>query len=1182
MGLCIIAGGSGAGKTEYIYRKLIELSVKEPEGRFFVVTPEQATMQAQKEIVRLHPNHGTLNIDIVSFERLAYRIFSELSLPQPEVLDDTGKNMVLRRLAGEKMDELTMFSSHLNRPGFISEIKSMLSELYQYGATPEDLKAQTAGEHVGQILAAKLSDMEVIFEAFREFTKEKYITLEELLDVLCRVADQSALLKDSTMVLDGYTGFTPIQYRLIGILLKLCRNVFVTVSATMEPGMDLTAESDETDLFDMSRKMTGKLKQLAEENGVKIYQDLVFSKRPFVRFRNSPALDHLERTFFRYPYPQYHGGEREIMLVQAKEPADEIDFITNRIEELVKKDGYRYRDIALVCGDLPGYGREITRSFEENRIPLFLDENRDVSGNPLIRLIQSALDLLQKGFDYESMFRYLRTGLVTEETEDVDRLEIYVRAMGIRGFAKWDTAWEKTFEGGENLNLVEMNAFREKIMEPLRVLRERCAGRGVPVAVVTDALKELLETLGAEEKLEQFSERFADSGMDREAREYEEIYGLVIELFEKFKSLLGDECVSRREYAEILSAGFSELSVGMIPAGADRVVCGDLKRTRLDKIKVLFFLGVSQGVVPADHSKGGLFTDNEREILKKNSMELAPTAREEGFMERFYLYLMMTKPSDQLILSYPTVTAEGKQTRPSGIIGEMKKRFPDLFIRETEAEKRPDVSVTAAGRAILSWLQEPDRLMDPENKKARELYSFLSSNETKAKEMEDLAKAVAYSYKKGGIGRAAARELYGTLLRGSVTRMEGYAGCAYSHFLNHGLGLRAGREYELDLSDMGNLFHQSLDTFFRNVRDHGKDFRTITDAERRALVKRAVEEVSAKYRNTIMKSSARNAYLEKKVERITDRTVRALIYQIRKGDFEPEAFEVDVSTRIPLKDGEAVNLRGRIDRMDVFEDEDKIYVKIMDYKSGSTSFDLALLYHGLQLQLVVYMDAALKLQESRHPGKQAVPAGIFYYHIDDPVIDREDGMTDEEIEAGILRKLRMNGLVNSSLDVIRHMDREIEKESDVIPVALKDGYVQELKSSVAGGKRFAHLTDYVNQKLREMGEEILDGNVAVDPYKQGNRTACDYCPYHSVCGFDLKTDGYGFRRFKPMKAQEIWKEIDQEEDGEEMDSGAVEDAADKVDPVQLDPGKTKKKTLEGIESGKKKSPGKENDGKEIL
>ena len=1141
MGLCMVMGGSGAGKTEYIYRKIIELSMKEPDGRFFVVTPEQATMQAQKEIVRLHPNHGTMNIDVVSFERLAYRIFSELSIPQPEVLDDTGKNMILRKLAGEKKDELTMFSSHLNRPGFIGEIKSMLSELYQYGATPEDLKIQSAGDGVGQILSAKLSDMEVIFEAFREFTKEKYITLEELLDVLCQVAERSELLRDSVMVLDGYTGFTPIQYRLIGILLKICRDLFVTVSATMEPGLDLSAESDETDLFDMSRKMTGKLKKLAEENGIKIYRDLIFYKRPLVRFRNSPALDHLERTFFRYPYPRYRGGTKEILLVQAKNPEDEADFITNRIETLVKKNGYRYRDIALVCGDLPGYSREITKSFEENGIPLFLDENRDVSGNPLIRLIQSALDILQKGFDYESMFRYLRTGLVTDQTEKVDRMEIYVRAMGIRGFAKWDAVWDRTFDGGENLNLLEMNAFKEEIMAPLRLLREQCGGRGVPVKTVTDALAELLEMLGAEEQLEKLSEQFKTCGMDREAREYEEIFGLVTELFEKFKSLLGDECVARREYAEILSAGFSELSVGMIPAGADRVVCGDLKRTRLDKIKVLFFLGVSQGIVPADHSKGGLFTDNEREILKKNSMKLAPTAREEGFMERFYLYLMMTKPSDQLILSWPAVTAEGKEIRPSGMIGEMKKRFPDLVIHESGEEKCPDVSVTAAKKSVLSWLQEPEKMMDPAQEEPRVLYRFLSSEKETEAEMENLAKAVAYSYKKGEIGRTAARELYGTLLRGSVTRMEGYAACAYSHFLNHGLGLRAGKEYELDLSDMGNLFHQSLDTFFRNIRDHGKDFRTITDAERRTLVRKAVEEVSAKYRNTIMKSSARNAYLEKKVERITDRTVRALIYQIRKGDFEPEEFEVDVSTRIPLKDGEALNLRGRIDRMDVFKDEDKVYVKIMDYKSGSTSFDLALLYHGLQLQLVVYMDAALKMQENRHPGKQAVPAGIFYYHIDDPVIDREDGMTDEEIEAGILRRLRMNGLVNSSLDVIRHMDRDIEKESDVIPVALKDGYVQEVKSSVAGGKRFARLADFVNGQLKTMGGEILDGNVAVNPYKQGNRTACDYCPYHSVCGFDLKTDGYGFRRFRPMKAEEIWKEIDPEEsdenETEEQESG---------------------------------------------
>ena len=222
--------------------------------------------------------------------------------------------------------------------------------------------------------------------------------------------------------------------------------------------------------------------------------------------------------------------------------------------------------------------------------------------------------------------------------------------------------------------------------------------------------------------------------------------------------------------------------------------------------------------------------------------------------------------------------------------------------------------------------------------------------------------------------------------------------------------------------------------------------------------------------------------------------------------------------------------------MDVFEDEDKVYVKIMDYKSGSTSFDLALLYHGLQLQLVVYLDAALGMEKRRYPKKEVVPAGIFYYHIDDPILERKGEMTEEDIESAILKKLRMNGLVNSSMEVIHHLDRELEKESDVIPVILKDGLLQEYKSSVAGQKRFAALSGYVNRSLKTMGEEILDGRIAVDPYKEGAKTACDYCPYHSVCGFDLKTRGFGFRRFKKMKPEEIWEKLESEEDENNMEA----------------------------------------------
>ena len=228
-------------------------------------------------------------------------------------------------------------------------------------------------------------------------------------------------------------------------------------------------------------------------------------------------------------------------------------------------------------------------------------------------------------------------------------------------------------------------------------------------------------------------------------------------------------------------------------------------------------------------------------------------------------------------------------------------------------------------------------------------------------------------------------------------------------------------------------------------------------------------------------------------------------------------------------------MKGRIDRMDLCEDGDKLYVKIIDYKTGKTKFELTELFYGLQMQLVVYLDAAMEKEQRRHPDKQVLPAGIFYYNIADPMVEKTEDMSEEEKEAEILRTLRMNGLVNSRAEAISHLDRRIETESDVIPVAYKAGIIQEAKSSVANEKRFLAMTGFVNQKIKAMGREILDGRITVDPYKKGEKTACDYCPYHGICGFDLKTKGYGFRRFKSMKPEAVWEEIEKsvEEDEQE-------------------------------------------------
>ena len=402
--------------------------------------------------------------------------------------------------------------------------------------------------------------------------------------------------------------------------------------------------------------------------------------------------------------------------------------------------------------------------------------------------------------------------------------------------------------------------------------------------------------------------------------------------------------------------------------------------------------------------------------------------------------------------------------------------------------------------------------------------------------------AAFHVYEDTGIGRTAARKLYSPILRGSVTRMERYAACAYAHFLSFGLELRERREYELAAADLGNLFHSSIDLFFKTMQQEGRSFRNLGEMERKDLVRRCVSEVTKEYGNTVVSDTARNEYLGRRVERITDRTVWALTEQLKKGDFEPAGFELTFTPadnlkamKIPVSRTEAVHLQGRIDRMDLCEDGDKLYVKIIDYKTGKTKFELTELFYGLQMQLVVYLDAAMEKEQRKYPDKQVLPAGIFYYNIADPMVEKNEDMDEEEKEAEILRTLRMNGLVNSRQEAISHLDQRIETESDVIPVAYKAGIIQEAKSSVASEKRFSALTGFVNRKIKAMGREILDGRITVDPYKKGERTACDYCPYHGICGFDLKTRGYGFRRFKSMKPEAVWEEIERNEEEEEQE-----------------------------------------------
>lgn len=1204
MALQFVFGGSGSGKTRYLYEQAIRLSLEQPDRRFLVVVPEQFTMQAQKEIIRLHPRHGIMNIDVLSFKRLAYRVFDELAVKMPVVLDDMGKSMVLRRVSGRKKSGLGLYGSHLGQAGFINQLKSQISELCQYGITPQDLEL-LQGETENPLLKQKLGDLGLIFQEFKDYIADHYITAEEILDILCRELPRSEMLKNSVIFLDGYTGFTPVQYRIVELFITHALDVVCAV--TVDYGADPYRESGIQNLFYMSKHTVCRLAAMAKAGRVELKEDVILDRRPAWRFAQSPALDFLEQNLYRYNGRAWKGEQDQVKLFCGQTPEEEVRYVKSRIESLVREQGLRYRDMAVVTGDLAAYGREITRQFDQAGIPFFMDDKKSILENPMVELIRAVLEAV-RDFSYENVFRYLKTGLVYDRAEgtadeaqpvwenaagadsggeaidweeasdgelaDVllggtgggadrrysreeaavmtDRLENYVRALGINGWKRWDSQWEAQFKGAENLNLQELNAFRQWILAPLRPLREAMS-KDATVASVTQALRNYLESMELREKLEEYQAYFAARGLrgdENLAREYGQVYDRVEELFERLTGLLGDEKAERKSYAQILDAGFGEIQVGVIPATIDQVMVGDITRTRLDGVQVLFFVGVNDGVVPQRKNGGSLLGDRDREFFKAHRLELAPTAREDGCMQKFYLYLMLSKPSRRLVITYAGRSADGKSLRPSVLLGEVYKLFPGLTVEDGSTVKWP-VQTPRDGKETLIQglktyrdLKEPDAadgaLEDSQwERKFLELYRWFFGQEDYREEVKLLVQAAFYSYEERGIGRAAARALYGEILQGSVTRLEQYASCAYAHFLRYGLELMERREYELEAVDMGNLFHQSIDRCFQVMKAQGRDWRNLTEEGRQGLVKESVSQVVADYGNTIMMSTARYAYLAGRVERMTDRTIWALAEQVKRGDFEPAGFEVSFSAvdnlkamRIALSPDEELQLRGRIDRMDLCEDGGTLYVKIIDYKSGGTSFDLAALYYGLQLQLVVYLDAALEMEERKNPGKEVVPAGIFYYNIQDPLVEKKEAMTPEEIEQQILRQLRMNGLVNRELEVIRHLDREIETQSDVIPVALKAGLIQESRSSVASGKRFEQLKSYVNRKLRTAGRDILEGDTSLKPYKQSARTACDYCPYHAVCGFDTKTAGYGYRKLKALKPEEIWEELGTEDRAE--------------------------------------------------
>ena len=1138
MSLRFYFGPSGSGKSHRIYEEIMQRAVQEPGRNFLIIVPDQFTMQTQKDLVMRSDRGGILNIDVLSFGRLSHRILEEVGTKEMPVLDDTGKSLVLQKIAADLKEQLPAMGSLLHKQGYIHEVKSAISEFMQYGISTQDMDKLIASAEKRGALAMKLRDLKTLYRGFQDYIKDHFITTEETLDVLRRSLVKSKILPDSVVVFDGFTGFTPIQNRLIQELMRVCAETIVTVTIGAEE--DPYQPDGEQKLFHLSKKTVADLVKLAAEAEVERGED-VFVKGGINRFTEAPALCYLEQNLFRYQYEPYTEKQQELCMFEALSPREEVHQTALYIRKLIREEGLTYRDIAVVIGDLEGYASYVETEFGQLEIPCFLDRTRGIVLNPMIEYIKSALQLYIKDFSYDTVFHFLRSGMVDISREEIDELENYVIRTGARGYRTYSRLFTRRTEEMQQGSGQEDTERAEETMERLNRIRQQFADTveilhmapRAKAGEYVDHLYDFLEQNQVQQKLLHYQQQFEQEGGLAKAREYAQIYRLVMDLLDQIYELLGEEEISLQEFADILDAGFGEITVGTIPQNVDRIVVGDMERTRLKQVKVLFFLGVNDGNIPKNASKGGIISDMDREFLIESGTEMAPSPRQQMYIQRLYLYLNMTKPSQRLYLSYAKVNSDGKGIRPSYLIDTVRKLFLQLAVEYPQNRSRIEQieGRREGARYLAEELREyADGTLQEEER--QDFYLMYRAYEADAEGRDRLTAAAFRRYKESGLSRIVARALYGRQLENSVSRLETYAACACRHFLQYGLSLREREEFGFEVSDMGNVYHAVLENFAGKLAESGRTWWDFEENFAAKVVREAIEGYAATYGETVLYSSARNEYAITRMSRILTRTVLTLQQHLKQGSFQPDDYELSFrfaedldSIHVDLSEEEKMHLQGRIDRIDVSEDAEHVYVKVIDYKSGNKKFDLAALYYGLQLQLVVYMNAAMELESRKHPDKEIVPAALLYYHIDDPTIETPVELTDEQINEQILAKLRMNGVVNSDPEVVERLDHYLQDKSAVIPVEKKKDGSFSARSGILSREEMQLVSAYVDAKIRDIGREILDGKIAANPYEKGNEEACTYCAYKKVCGFDGSIPGYEKRQLEDLDKQTLMQRM---------------------------------------------------------
>lgn len=1111
MSLRLICGRSGTGKSELCLNEVIENLNN--ENKIYIITPEQFSYSVEKKLIDKAPNGAVLNAEVLTFKRMAYRVENEVGGVINTNLSKSGKAMLIYDILLEQKNNLKFLGKSEQN---VDLVCTALTELKKHSVTLENLK-NVVNEEEDRYLKEKLKDLSYIYEKYEQKIIDRYIDENDILTILAENLEHTDMFKNCVIYIDEFTGYTKQEYNIIEKLLKVAKRVSITVTTD-----DLdTMTNPDTDIFYSNKQTADKLLYIARKNNIQC-EKTCFLEENF-KFKNE-ELKHTEKAIYQIPYNIYEKEVNNIDLFLASNAYSEVENVAKNIIKLVKNENYRYRDISIITKNIDTYSNLVKAIFNNYEIPVFIDEKKELAQNIFIKYIISLIDVYAKSWSYDAVINYIKTGFLQIDDDEIYMLEDYCRKWGIKGSKWFEGEWNFEEITEENKERIErIKTLRKQIVEPLVNLKEKII-ENKTVSEISKQVYHFLIDNQIDQILNKKKEKLEEQGYIELAKEQELAWNIVVQVLDELTVLFGEEKIGFTKYINLLKMGLNSNGLGRIPQTQDQVILGDIERSRTHKVKAVFILGMNDGVFPSVNKNEGFLGDKDREKLKEKGIELAKGTLENLYEDNFSIYKAFTTAEEKIFLSYSSTNTDGGALRPSVLITKIKKMFPKLKEQSNMFEEEQEIiTKNETFDELINKLRE-FKEGTKIDKKWFYIYDYYSKDEKWKYKLEEAIKALNYKNKPEKIQKENIDKLYGNTLNVTVSRLEQYRACPFSYYLKYGLKVSEQDNFKVQTVDTGNFMHDVIDTFFNTVREEQLDIKHIEDEQIESIIEQIVEEKLSLSKNYIFTSTDKYKVLTKRLKRVVTKSMKYIVETLKDSDFEVLGNEIEFKKgkeyepiTLQLENGKKVEITGKIDRVDLAKIDKGDYIRIIDYKSSVKNIDLNEVVAGLQIQLLTYLDATCKIEEM-------LPAGVLYFSLIDPVIKADKYMSDEQIEEEIKKKFKMNGLILADVKVVKMMDKKLETgQSNLVPAYIdKEGNLSK-KSNAVTKEQFEDLQKYTTKIIKEISEEILSGNINLEPYYniKTKKTPCEYCDYKMICQFKAGQYGNNYNYIGKREKQDI-------------------------------------------------------------